>query len=58
MFVMRHFAGAMAISFVLPELGKIYDEAKVAKAGARLRSRRRWLNIAPSNWLFERNKKG
>ncbi len=27
------FAGAMAISFVLPQLGKIYDEAKVAKAG-------------------------
>lgn len=27
------FAGAMAIYFVLPELGKIYDEAKLAKAG-------------------------
>jgi len=27
------FAGAMAIWFVLPELGKIYDEAKLAKAG-------------------------
>jgi hypothetical protein len=27
------FAGAMAIYFVLPELGKIYDEAKLMKAG-------------------------
>lgn len=27
------FAGAMAIYFVLPELGKIYDEAKLAEAG-------------------------
>lgn len=27
------FAGAMAIYFVLPEIGKIYDEAKIAKAG-------------------------
>lgn len=27
------FAGAMAIYFVLPQLGKIYDEAKLAKAG-------------------------
>ena len=27
------FAGAMAIYFVLPELGKIYDQAKLAKAG-------------------------
>jgi MFS family permease len=27
------FAGAMAIYFVLPELGKIYDNAKLAKAG-------------------------
>lgn len=27
------FAGALAIWFVLPELGKIYDEAKLAKAG-------------------------
>jgi len=27
------FAGALAIYFVLPELGKIYDEAKLAKAG-------------------------
>jgi MFS family permease len=29
------FAGALAIYFVLPQLGKIYDEAKVAKAGGR-----------------------
>lgn len=27
------FAGAMAIYFVLPEIGKIYDRAKLAKAG-------------------------
>lgn len=27
------FAGAMAIYFVLPQLGKIYDSAKLAKAG-------------------------
>ncbi len=27
------FAGAMAIYFVLPQLGKIYDEAKLTKAG-------------------------
>ena len=27
------FAGALAIYFVLPELGKIYDSAKLAKAG-------------------------
>lgn len=27
------FAGAMAIYFVLPEIGKIYDKAKLAKAG-------------------------
>lgn len=27
------FAGAMAIYFVLPQLGRIYDEAKLAKAG-------------------------
>lgn len=27
------FAGAMAIYFVLPKLGQIYDEAKLAKAG-------------------------
>lgn len=27
------FAGAMAIYFVLPQIGKIYDEAKLAKAG-------------------------
>ena len=27
------FAGAMAIWFVLPEIGKIYDRAKLAKAG-------------------------
>ncbi len=27
------FAGAMAIWFVLPQLGRIYDEAKLAKAG-------------------------
>jgi MFS family permease len=27
------FAGAMAIYFVLPQLGKIYDDAKLAKAG-------------------------
>lgn len=27
------FAGALAIWFVLPELGKIYDQAKLAKAG-------------------------
>ena len=27
------FAGALAIYFVLPELGKIYDDAKIAKAG-------------------------
>jgi hypothetical protein len=28
------FAGALAIWFVLPELGKIYDGAKIAKAGS------------------------
>ena len=27
------FAGAMAIYFVLPQLGRIYDDAKLAKAG-------------------------
>ena len=27
------FAGAMAIYFVLPEIGKIYDRAKLAAAG-------------------------
>lgn len=27
------FAGAMAIYFVLPEIGRIYDEAKLSKAG-------------------------
>lgn len=27
------FAGALAIYFVLPELGKVYDQAKLAKAG-------------------------
>ena len=27
------FAGAMAIYFVLPEIGKIYDRAKLEKAG-------------------------
>lgn len=27
------FAGAMAIYFVLPQIGKIYDQAKLAKAG-------------------------
>ena len=27
------FAGAMAIYFVLPEIGKIYDQAKLDKAG-------------------------
>jgi hypothetical protein len=27
------FAGAMAIYFVLPEIGKIYDRAKLDKAG-------------------------
>jgi MFS family permease len=29
------FAGAMAIYFVLPQLGKVYDEAKLAKAGGK-----------------------
>jgi MFS family permease len=29
------FAGALAIYFVLPQLGKIYDEAKLAKAGGK-----------------------
>ena len=29
------FAGAMAIYFVLPQLGKIYDDAKLAKAGGK-----------------------
>jgi MFS family permease len=29
------FAGAMAIYFVLPQLGKIYDNAKIAKAGGK-----------------------
>jgi MFS family permease len=29
------FAGAMAIYFVLPQLGKIYDSAKIAKAGGK-----------------------
>jgi MFS family permease len=29
------FAGALAIYFVLPQLGKIYDEAKIAKAGGK-----------------------
>lgn len=29
------FAGAMAIYFVLPQLGKIYDQAKLEKAGGR-----------------------
>ncbi len=29
------FAGAMAIYFVLPQLGKIYDNAKLAKAGGK-----------------------
>ena len=29
------FAGALAIYFVLPQLGRIYDEAKVAKAGGK-----------------------
>jgi len=27
------FAGALAIRFVLPQLGAIYDQAKIAKAG-------------------------
>jgi len=27
------FAGALAIYFILPELGKVYDQAKLAKAG-------------------------
>jgi hypothetical protein len=27
------FAGALAIYFVLPKLGEIYDDAKIAKAG-------------------------
>jgi hypothetical protein len=27
------FAGAMAISYALPQLGKIFDDAKIAKAG-------------------------
>ena len=29
------FAGALAIYFVLPQLGKVYDEAKLAKAGGK-----------------------
>ena len=29
------FAGAMAIYFVLPQLGKIYDDAKLEKAGGK-----------------------
>ncbi len=29
------FAGALAIYFVLPQLGKIYDDAKIAKAGGK-----------------------
>ena len=29
------FAGAMAIYFVLPQLGKIYDDAKMQKAGGK-----------------------
>lgn len=29
------FAGAMAIYFVLPQLGKVYDNAKLAKAGGK-----------------------
>jgi Major Facilitator Superfamily len=29
------FAGALAIYFVLPQLGKIYDDAKLAKAGGK-----------------------
>jgi hypothetical protein len=29
-----NFAGALAIYLVLPEIGKIYDKAKIAKAGS------------------------
>jgi hypothetical protein len=31
-----NFAGALAIYLVLPEIGKIYDNAKIAKAGGKL----------------------